>query len=1428
MHIKSSKVEGPPQNVLMYDSGAQLTVVNNLDLLNNHKECRTPFLTANESIAMATRIGDLVLGGQSLTITLKGVLYSADIGYNLISTWAIANEGFEVSHDTKHLWVTSKETNKKFIIASSPGNNLFWGTSDLKPDEILPTPNFGERFKSKGSSWINAQLFAIVSNINVLEFPNPFGPKDLVYFHLVCGHASLEALRSMRKLKVLSFTENPGNLESLKACRVCNETNLTAKPHKKVHIPASRIHERVHSDTMGPILGDRNRQIYITTLIDEHTRYVELIVTDGKNFKTNLLDKLHVWNNRYPENPIRFFRSDNAAEMPTAEELEKLGIEKEPISSYSPQQNGLAEAVNKILISRIKKIIKPFEKKNYLHLLKLIFHHAAYLTNRLPPRNRDTLPQIAYHDGTVNEDSFMTFGMDVIVKISNHNEAKTAGIQMNKFNNTTYGIYVGHHGVAGIQVLLPNFQMLYTQDIKFCNTMNKIMEYFETAENMNLEKIHPEKDAVGQLDQCVEIRRHLRLNPIKPGLQTTVDHKDDIVALETAPLEAEVEDSYRTGSAVVPDHPNILTDIEVPDELDSNTETYTPLILPPDASADQDKASTDCRRTVGVDSDRAHGYNLTFIQDIGLMGLETSRAGANRNNWGVIPDSNQSVPSGISWSSPGSTYHVVSEGVPGDQEGGLRTMDGSLEGHNERNLEWESRSRSDGAGAGYGQMFPVHEDVLNTNHSSNDLNSLGSNEQGDGQDYGSVYTHNCGGKESGSHPEEVVQGGTPLVQGGLAETSGVPCESISTEITLQQRASHKGAENNVEYTRAYLGPRFDRVPDSSVGESREKKGEESREKQNREGEDVEASRPEYLTRSGRKVRMPMRFREVNSVVFDGLMKCINNIRIGNENFDAWKTAELKELQKWEDMGVYEWKKTPDKAIAIPTRWVYTFKEDDQKGAVYKARCVVQGFRQKEGIHYNKLRVLSPVAELLSIRLLTIIATEYDYPIHHLDIQSAYLHAPLPKGEEIHVRPPPGYDDREGFSWLLRKSVYGMKQAGYEWYQYLGKRLENMGLVPSDYEETTFTKHSKFGKLIVALYVDDLFLVAENEEVLAEFKKDLEKLFDLKYFGQVSEYLGIEFERTKEGYSLSQRKFLQKVLNDFSDKGITFRRSPVKVDYDGYGSNNNPETEEFYETPTDNTPRLTSSQKTLYESGVGSISWAANNTRPDLSFAANYLASKSKNPTEGDFKKLVHCLGYIKQTIDRKLTYRRENTDGVKGGLKVETFSDASFAPESDVKLVSGMVIYVNKNPVKWLSKKQKNITRSTAAAELVALSIAEDRTVHLVDYIRDLGFRIDTVKLYEDNQAVIACCQSKSISHTRKMVDIRMKIIRERLTKGYYVLEYVSSLLNIADMFTKALSPGIFEAMTGRLFFDEKQGEEVESRDSKLKVIDQYLAWKNR
>ena len=66
--------------------------------------------------------------------------------------------------------------------------------------------------------------------------------------------------------------------------------------------------------------------------------------------------------------------------------------------------------------------------------------------------------------------------------------------------------------------------------------------------------------------------------------------------------------------------------------------------------------------------------------------------------------------------------------------------------------------------------------------------------------------------------------------------------------------------------------------------------------------------------------------------------------------------------------------------------------------------------------------------MASIRLLLQITVHYDLLIHHMDMKSVYLNAPL--DNEIYVEPPEGFEGKNGnYVWKFKKSLYELKQSG---------------------------------------------------------------------------------------------------------------------------------------------------------------------------------------------------------------------------------------------------------------------------------------------------------------------------------------------------------------------------------------------------------------
>ena len=68
---------------------------------------------------------------------------------------------------------------------------------------------------------------------------------------------------------------------------------------------------------------------------------------------------------------------------------------------------------------------------------------------------------------------------------------------------------------------------------------------------------------------------------------------------------------------------------------------------------------------------------------------------------------------------------------------------------------------------------------------------------------------------------------------------------------------------------------------------------------------------------------------------------------------------------------------------------------------YKEILVEEGLSQVHGIYYNE--TFAPTANMDSIRLILFIATTQQWELHHMDVNSAFLHGDL--SEDIFVQIP---------------------------------------------------------------------------------------------------------------------------------------------------------------------------------------------------------------------------------------------------------------------------------------------------------------------------------------------------------------------------------------------------------------------------------------
>ncbi|EOY03452.1 Cysteine-rich RLK (RECEPTOR-like protein kinase) 8 [Theobroma cacao] len=172
-----------------------------------------------------------------------------------------------------------------------------------------------------------------------------------------------------------------------------------------------------------------------------------------------------------------------------------------------------------------------------------------------------------------------------------------------------------------------------------------------------------------------------------------------------------------------------------------------------------------------------------------------------------------------------------------------------------------------------------------------------------------------------------------------------------------------------------------------------------------------------------------------------------------------------------------------------TKWVFRNEVDNQENvARNKARLVVQGYNEEEGIDYDE--TFSPVARIKAIRLLLAFACFMNFKLFQMDVKSAFLSGVIQ--EELYIEQPPSFEDFEkpNHVFKLHKALNGLKQAPRAWYERISKFLVEKSYVRGSIDTTLFIKRYLNDLIVVQIYVDDIVFGATNKALCKNFAKEM--------------------------------------------------------------------------------------------------------------------------------------------------------------------------------------------------------------------------------------------------------------------------------------------------------------------------------------------------
>jgi len=366
------------------------------------------------------------------------------------------------------------------------------------------------------------------------------------------------------------------------------------------------------------------------------------------------------------------------------------------------------------------------------------------------------------------------------------------------------------------------------------------------------------------------------------------------------------------------------------------------------------------------------------------------------------------------------------------------------------------------------------------------------------------------------------------------------------------------------------------------------------------------------------------------------------------------------------------------------RSVWTFKVKrypDGRILKHKVRLNAHGGMQMWGVDYWE--TYAPVVNWISVRLLTVLSLIHNLETKSIDFVLAFPQATLER--YVFMKLPYGfeYGQREKYVLKLKKSLYGLSDASYNWFNKLKEGLESEGYVRSEVDQCVFLREDS----VILVYVDDMIALLKDKKTLEKLVASLkEKDFILTDEGSLDKYLGVDVKKKKDGgLELVQPFLIERILTLLGIK-----------DDKMHNSKPTPAVRPLLNKDLNGEKRENSWN---YRTAIGMLTYLQGTTRPDISMPVHQCARFSVNPMLSHERAVKRIGKYLLGTKDHGIAFKPNDS------YVLECYVDADFAngwdtenPDDPDNVLSrtGFIIFYVGCPLVWASRMQTEIALSTA------------------------------------------------------------------------------------------------------------------------------------
>ena len=396
----------------------------------------------------------------------------------------------------------------------------------------------------------------------------------------------------------------------------------------------------------------------------------------------------------------------------------------------------------------------------------------------------------------------------------------------------------------------------------------------------------------------------------------------------------------------------------------------------------------------------------------------------------------------------------------------------------------------------------------------------------------------------------------------------------------------------------------------------------------------------------------------------------------------------------------------------------------------------------------------------------------------IDVRRAYFYAKARR--RVYIELPEGNgggpDSRQ--CGLLRKSLYGTRDAAQNWECELGGFLEEIGLRKGQASTCLYSEEAR--GISASVHGDDVTVKASREDaewLIQEFKKRYE----------------IKTQMIGEAADLDKQLQILNRTVRWSSRGLWIEADPrhVKEVIKALGLERatpapTPGVVAKGETRVEDNdgsvdPELGPEETTMFRAVAARLNYLSQD-RPDITFATMRLCSKMSRPDAQDLKNMKRVGRFL---VGRPRVGCLFQWQAHPSAL--HSLADADWAGDRQSrKSVSGGMILHGKHLIKAWSKQQSIVATSTAEAELYAGNRAATESMGVQAFAKDLG-RVVTIRLHIDSSAALSIISKTGLGKA-KHIEIQHLWLQEAVRSGKLTVEKILTETNSSDLGTKHLT----------------------------------------